>query len=49
VATGFSAVGFKWNAGGGWLVQSHVLFPMMNNGLTAPFTPTFAIDYSFGR
>lgn len=49
VATGFSAVGFKWHVGNGWLVQSHVLFPMMNNGLTARFTPTFAVDYSFGR
>jgi hypothetical protein len=48
VTTGFSAVGFKWNLGSGWLVQSHVLIPVSNNGLTARFTPAFALDYSFG-
>jgi len=48
VTTGFTAVGFKWNLGSGWLVQSHVLIPVSNNGLTARFTPAFAFDYSFG-
>ena len=47
--TGFSAFGFKWNVASGWLVQTHVLVPVSDNGLTAKFTPAFAIDYSFGR
>jgi hypothetical protein len=47
--TGFTAVGFKWNVASGWLVQTHVLLPVSDNGLTAKFTPAFAIDYSFGR
>jgi hypothetical protein len=47
--TGFSAFGFKWNVASGWLVQTHVLVPVSTNGLTARFTPAFAIDYSFGR
>lgn len=47
--TGFSAFGFKWNVASGWLVQTHVLVPVSSNGLTAKFTPAFAIDYSFGR
>ena len=47
--TGFSAFGFKWNIAGQWLVQTHVLVPVSSNGLTAKFTPAFAIDYSFGR
>ena len=47
--TGFSAFGFKWNVASGWLVQTHVLVPLSSNGLTAKFTPAFAIDYSFGR
>ena len=47
--TGFSAFGFKWNVASGWLVQTHVLVPVSDNGLTAKFTPGFAIDYSFGR
>ena len=49
VTTGFSAVGFKWNVGGGWLVNSHVVVPVSDNGLTARFTPAVAIDYSFSR
>jgi hypothetical protein len=47
--TGFSAFGFKWNVAGRWLVQTHVLVPVSSNGLTAKFTPAFAIDYSFGK
>jgi hypothetical protein len=47
--TGFSAFGFKWNVASQWLVQTHVLVPVSSNGLTAKFTPAFAIDYSFGR
>lgn len=49
VTTGFSVIGVKWNVGDRWLVHSHVLVPVSNNGLTARFTPTLAIDYSFGR
>jgi len=49
VTTGFSAIGFKWNLGGGWLVNSHVLIPVSDNGLTARITPAVALDYSFAR
>jgi hypothetical protein len=49
VTTGFSAVGFKWNIGSGWLVNTHIVIPVSENGLTARITPTFAVDYSFGQ
>jgi hypothetical protein len=47
--TGFSAFGFKWNVASGWLVQTHLLVPVSDNGLTARFTPAFSVNYSFGR
>ena len=47
--TGFSVVGFKWNVGGRWLVNTNVRFPLNDNGLTSQFTPAFSVDYSFGR
>jgi hypothetical protein len=49
VTTGFSAIGFKWNVGSGWLVNTHVVIPVSENGLTARVTPAFAVDYSFGK
>ena len=49
VTTGFSVVGFKWNVGGRWLVNTNVQFPLNDNGLTSRFTPAFSVDYSFGR
>lgn len=46
---GFTVAGFKWNLGGAWLLHGNVLMPLLENGLTAPFTPTIAIDYSFAQ
>jgi len=45
----FAVTGFKWNVGGTWLLHGNVLFPMTESGLTAKFTPTIALDYSFTR
>ena len=47
--TAFAVAGFKWNVGGTWLLHGNVLFPMTESGLTAKFTPTVALDYSFTR
>lgn len=47
--TGFAVTGFKWNVTGTWLLHGHVLWPMTETGLTAKFTPTVALDYSFTR
>lgn len=41
--------GFKWNVVDTWLRHAHVLLPLSDTGLTARFTPTVAVDYSFGR
>jgi hypothetical protein len=41
--------GFKWNVGGLWLLHGNVLWPVTDTGLTARFTPTVALDYSFTR
>lgn len=47
--TAFTVAGFKWNLGGAWLLHANVLVPLLDNGLTAPLTPTVALDYSFAR
>jgi hypothetical protein len=47
--TSYAVAGFKWNVGGTWLLHGHVLVPLADNGLTARFTPTLALDYSFAR
>ena len=47
--TAFAVAGLKWNVGGTWLLHGNVLFPMTDSGLTAKFTPTVAVDYSFTR
>jgi hypothetical protein len=39
--------GFKWNVGSTWLLHANVLVPLTDVGLTARFTPTIALDYSF--
>jgi hypothetical protein len=44
-----AVTGFKWNVGGTWLLHGHVLWPVTDAGLTARFTPTIALDYSFTR
>jgi hypothetical protein len=47
--TSFAVAGFKWNVGGTWLLHGHLLMPLGENGLTASFTPTVALDYTFAR
>jgi hypothetical protein len=47
--TAFVVAGMKWNASDTWLVHANVLMPMLDNGLTAPFTPMIAVEYSFTR
>ena len=47
--TAFAVAGFKWNIGSTWLLHGNVLMPLTDAGLTAPFTPTIAFDYSFAR
>ena len=39
--------GFKWNVQGTLVLGGHVAFPLVRHGLTAPVTPTFALEYSF--
>jgi hypothetical protein len=39
--------GFKWNARSTMVVTGQVLWRLGNGGLTAPFTPTLAVDYLF--
>lgn len=45
----FAVAGFKWNVSGTWLVHGNVLMPLTDSGLTARFTPTIALDYSFSK
>jgi hypothetical protein len=39
--------GFKWNVQGTFVLGGHVAFPLVRHGLTAPITPTVALEYSF--
>ncbi len=45
----FAVAGMKWNVGSTWLLHANVLMPLSDSGLTARFTPTVAMDYSFAR
>jgi len=45
----FAVAGMKWNVSGTWLLHANVLMPLTDSGLTATFTPTIALDYSFAR
>jgi hypothetical protein len=40
-------VGVKWNVTGALVVGGHVAWPFTSRGLTAPITPTLAIEYAF--
>jgi hypothetical protein len=40
-------VGFKWNVSGKLVLGGHATWPLVKHGLTAPFTPTFALEYAF--
>jgi hypothetical protein len=41
--------GFKWNVANSWLLVVHVLRPLADAGLTAPWTPTVGLNYSVGQ
>ena len=45
----FAVAGVKWNVSSTWLLHANVLMPLSDTGLTARFTPTVAMDYSFAR
>jgi hypothetical protein len=45
----FAVAGVKWNVSSTWLLHANVLMPLSDSGLTATFTPTIAMDYSFAR
>jgi len=42
-----AVAGIKWNAGGTLVFGAHVAFPLVRRGLTAPVTPTLALEYAF--
>ena len=39
--------GVKWNPTGRIVVGAHLAFPLVRHGLTAPVTPTVALEYGF--
>jgi hypothetical protein len=39
--------GVKWNIGSTVVLGGHVAVPLRTRGLTAPFTPTFALELAF--
>ena len=39
--------GVKWNPTGRIVVGAHLAFPLVRHGLTAPATPSLALEYSF--
>lgn len=47
--TAFGVAGLKWNIAGTWLLHAHVMVPIVENGLTAQFTPTIAIEHTFTK
>jgi hypothetical protein len=42
-----AVAGIKWNLSGTLVLGGHVAFPLVRRGLTAPITPTLALEYSF--
>ncbi|HJR60953.1 MAG TPA: hypothetical protein VJ813_16195 [Vicinamibacterales bacterium] len=42
-----AVAGMKWNVGGTLVLAAHVAFPLVRRGLTAPVTPTLALEYAF--
>jgi Putative MetA-pathway of phenol degradation len=39
--------GIKWNVGTTLVIGGHVAIPLRHRGLTAPFTPTLALEFAF--
>jgi hypothetical protein len=42
-----AVAGVKWNLSGTLVLGGHVSFPLVRRGLTAPLTPTVALEYAF--
>ncbi|MCA1560528.1 MAG: hypothetical protein LC804_09770, partial [Acidobacteria bacterium] len=42
-----AVAGAKWNLSGTVVLGAHVTWNVAKRGLTAPFTPTLAIEYAF--
>jgi len=42
-----AVAGIKWNLSGTLVLGGHVSFPLVHHGLTAPLTPTIALEYAF--
>jgi hypothetical protein len=42
-----AVAGVKWNATGTLVLAGHVAWPLAKRGLTAPVTPTLALEYAF--
>jgi hypothetical protein len=41
--------GIKWNVTGTLVLGGHIAWPLAERGLTAPITPTIALEYAFPR
>jgi len=39
--------GVKWNVGTTLVIGGHVGIPLRHRGLTAPITPTVAVEFAF--
>ena len=42
-----AVAGVKWNVGGAVVIGGHLMWPFNKRGLTAPMTPTLALEYAF--
>lgn len=42
-----AVAGVKWNISGALVLGGHVAIPLVRRGLTAPVTPTLALEYAF--
>jgi hypothetical protein len=42
-----AVTGIKWNVNRTFVLAGHVTFPLARRGLTAPITPTLALEYAF--
>ena len=49
VHTAFLVTGAKWNIGGPWLLNTHVLTRLTETGLRARISPSLSLDYAFGH
>jgi hypothetical protein len=48
VYTSFLVGGVKWNLGGNWLLNTHVLTRLTDAGLSAGVTPSIGLEYALG-